>query len=98
MDFELTEEQKMLKTMVRELCVKEIEPLAAEIDENCLYPAENIKKLAELGLIGLPFPEEYAGGGGTPVDFALVRFGRRRSAKRINPCKIKKVHLIHTPY
>ena len=72
MDFELTEEQKMLKTMVRDLCTKELDPLAAEIDENCLYPAENIKKLAELGLIGLPFPEQYAGGGGTPVDFAIV--------------------------
>ncbi len=58
--------------MVRDLCTKDFEPLAAEIDENCLYPAENIKKLADLGLIGLPFPEQYAGGGGSSVDFALV--------------------------
>ena len=54
MDFELTEEQKMLKTMVRDLATKELEPVAAEVDEQSLYPAENVQKLADLGLIGLP--------------------------------------------
>ncbi|MCZ6818335.1 MAG: acyl-CoA dehydrogenase [Calditrichaeota bacterium] len=68
---EFTEEQLMLRDMVREFAQKEIEPLAAEIDETCEYPLENIKKMAELGLLGLPFPEEYGGAGMDTISLAL---------------------------
>jgi len=72
MDFELNEEQKMLKSMIRDFATKEIEPSAAQIDEDASFPAENVRKMAELGLMGIPFPEEYGGSGGGPLEFVLV--------------------------
>ena len=72
MDFSLTEEQKMLKTMVRDFATKELEPIAAQIDEEASFPAESVRKMAELGLMGVPFPEEYGGSGGGPLEFAIV--------------------------
>jgi len=69
---EFTEEQLMLRDMVREFAKNEIEPLAAEIDETCEYPMQNIKKMAELGLLGIPFPEEYGGAGMDSVSLALA--------------------------
>ena len=72
MDFSLTEDQKMLRTMVRDFAEKELEPIAAQIDEEASYPAESIKKMAELGLMGIPFPEEYGGSGGGAVGFAIA--------------------------
>ncbi len=72
MDFALTEDQKMLKTMVREFADKELEPIASQIDEEARFPAENVKKMAELGLMGIPFPEEYGGSGGGALSFAIA--------------------------
>jgi len=72
MDFSLTEEQKMLKTMVRDFAEKEIEPVAAQIDEEARFPAEQIKKLAELGLPGVSFPEQCGGGGGGKMEEVIV--------------------------
>ena len=72
MDFSLTEEQKMLKAMVRDFATRELEPVAAQIDEEAIFPAESVKKMAELGLMGVPFPEEYGGSGGGPLEFAIV--------------------------
>ncbi len=72
MDYLLTEEQKMLKAMVRDFAEKELEPVAAQVDEESMYPAENVKKMAELGLMGVPFPEKYGGSGGGEVSFVLV--------------------------
>ena len=53
MDFELSEDQKMLKTMVRDFVTKEVKPIAARVDEEDWVPIENIKKMAELGLMGI---------------------------------------------
>jgi len=72
MDFELTEEQKMLRAMVRDFAEKDLEPVAAEIDKETKYPAEIIRKIAELGLMGIPFPEEYGGSGGGALSFAIA--------------------------
>jgi butyryl-CoA dehydrogenase len=72
MDFSLTEEQKMLKTMAREFAEKEIEPIAAQMDQEAKYPAELISKMAEIGFIGLHFPEKYGGGGGGKVEEIIV--------------------------
>lgn len=72
MDFSLTEDQKMLKTMVRDFAEAELEPIAAQIDEEARFPAESIKKMAKLGLMGIPFPEEYGGSGGGPIGFAIA--------------------------
>ncbi len=72
MDFSLTEEQKMLKTMVQDFATKELEPIAAEIDEESRFPAESVKKMAELGLTGIGLPEEYGGSGSGATALCLV--------------------------
>jgi len=72
MDFTFTEEQKMLKTMVEDFAAKELEPIAAQIDEEARFPAESIQKMAGLGLMGLGFPEEYGGSGGGTTEFCIA--------------------------
>ena len=72
MDFELTEDQKMLKAMVRDFATKELEPIAAEIDEEARFPAESFKRMAELGLTGLSISEEYGGAGGGETELAII--------------------------
>lgn len=69
---EFTDEQLMLRDMVREFAKNEIEPKAAEIDETCEFPLNNLKKMAELGLLGIPFPEEYGGAGMDTISLALA--------------------------
>ncbi|WP_197414390.1 acyl-CoA dehydrogenase family protein, partial [Bacillus sp. FJAT-29937] len=64
MNFELTNEQQMLKEMVRDFAEKEIKPYAKEVDETSQMRYETFKKLGELGLLGIPFPEKYGGAGG----------------------------------
>jgi len=71
MDFELTEEQKMFQTMVHDFCTKEIEPYAAEWDETGKFPHETVKKMADIGLCGVHFPEKY-GGSGDEVTFVIA--------------------------
>lgn len=63
MPYLLTDEQKMMRDMVRKLAQNEIAPRAAEIDRERRFPRENIEKMAELGLMGVPIPEEYGGAG-----------------------------------
>jgi butyryl-CoA dehydrogenase len=72
MDFSLTEEQKMLQTMAREFAEKEIEPIAAQMDQEGKFPAELIGKMADIGFIGLHFPEKYGGGGCGKLDEIIV--------------------------
>ncbi len=61
MDFELLEEQKLLVQTVREFAAQELEPVAAENDRERKYPAEALKKAAELGFMGLTIPSEFGG-------------------------------------
>ena len=72
MDFSLTEDQKMLRAMVRDFAAKELEPVAAQIDETGEFPAEQVRKIADLGLMGLTIPEEYGGSGKGRVDFCIA--------------------------
>ena len=58
MDFSLTEDQKMLKTMVRDFAEAEVEPTASQIDEEARFPVESIKKAAKIRLTGVGFPED----------------------------------------
>jgi len=71
-DFELTDEQRMIRDMVREVAQTEFAPRAAEIDEQARFPTENFERLAEMGLMGLPIPEEYGGGGADTASYALA--------------------------
>jgi alkylation response protein AidB-like acyl-CoA dehydrogenase len=72
MDFELNEEQRLVRTMVRDLAQSEFAPRAAEVDKSEEFPADNIRQLAELDLMGLPYPEAYGGGGGDYFSYALA--------------------------
>ena len=63
MDIELTEEQQMIRDMIYDLAEKHIKPKAAERDVTGEFPADVIKKLAELNLLGICVPEEYGGAG-----------------------------------
>jgi len=72
MDFELNEEQRMVRDMVHDFAQKEVAPRAALVDKTEEFPAENIRQMAELGLLGLPYPEEYGGGGGDYLSYAIA--------------------------
>ena len=72
MDFELSEEQLLIQEMVREFAMAEVAPIAAEIDHNHRFPEELIPKLAEAGLMGVPYPEEFGGAGADYLSFAIV--------------------------
>lgn len=72
MDFELSQEQKMIRQAVREFAEKEIAPKARHVDETGEFPAETFRKMGELGLMGIPFPEEYGGAGADTLSAALA--------------------------
>ncbi|GEN44302.1 acyl-CoA dehydrogenase [Alkalibacillus haloalkaliphilus] len=72
MNFQLTEEQQMLRKMVRDFAVNEVEPTAAERDEEERFDREIFDKMAELGLTGIPWPEEYGGIGSDFVSYVIA--------------------------
>ncbi len=72
MNLEFTEEQKMVQTAVREFAQNEIAPLAREYDEAEKFPRQQLKGLAELGLLGMIIPQEYGGAGFDSVSYALA--------------------------
>lgn len=72
MNFELTKEQLMIQEMVRDFAEREIKPFAREHDENATFPIETFKKMGELGLLGIPFPEEYGGSGGDTISYVIA--------------------------
>ena len=68
----LTEDHLQIRELVREFAAKEVAPLARELDEKKRFPQETIPKLAELGLLGVPFPSEYGGAGLDHVAYVIV--------------------------
>ena len=62
MDFRLTSEQEALRKKAADFAKEYVEPVAAELDVNAQFPHENVKRMAELGFLGLPIPKEYEGG------------------------------------
>ncbi|QDU66534.1 acyl-CoA dehydrogenase [Engelhardtia mirabilis] len=69
---ELTEDQRMIRDMVREFAQAEVAPIAHEIDEEHRFPVEIWNKIVELGLPGIPFSEEYGGSGGGTLAYAIA--------------------------
>jgi alkylation response protein AidB-like acyl-CoA dehydrogenase len=72
MDFALTEEQQMVRDMARKFAETEIKPKAAELDEKHEHPAEIVRQLGELKMMGIAVPEEYGGGGMDYVSYVLA--------------------------
>ena len=72
MDFDLTEEQRLVRDTARDFATREIAPKAAEIDKSGRWPAEIVAKMAELGFLGVAIPQEYGGAGLDSLTYALV--------------------------
>ena len=72
MDFNLTEQEKMLQSLAKDFAGKEVAPRAAEIDRSGEFPIDLAKKIGKNGFQGLPYPEKYGGSGAGYVSFILV--------------------------
>ena len=72
MDFDLSEEHELLRRTVRDFAEQRIAPVAEELDREHRFPYDVVSELAELGLMGIPFPEEYGGGGGDTVAYTVA--------------------------
>ena len=71
MDFVLSKEHEMARTLFREFAEKEVKPLAAEIDETERFPTETVDKLKKYGFLGIPFPKEVGGQGCDTLTYVM---------------------------
>ena len=72
MHFDLTDEQQQIRRLVRDFADGEVRPVAEELDREKRFPYEIVAKLGELGLMGIPYPEEYGGGGADNLSYAIA--------------------------
>jgi short/branched chain acyl-CoA dehydrogenase len=72
MDFDLTDEQRAVQRLVRDFAEGEVRPVAEELDREKRFPYEIVESLGKLGLMGIPYPEEYGGGGADNLSYALA--------------------------
>jgi short/branched chain acyl-CoA dehydrogenase len=72
MDFDLSPDHELIRRTVREFAEGEVAPVAEELDRTKSFPYEIVSKLGELGLMGIPFPEEYGGSGGDTLAYVLA--------------------------
>ena len=71
MDFSLSKEHEMARTLFREFAENEAKPLAIEVDENEKFPRETVDKMAKYGFLGIPVPKQYGGQGCDPLTYVL---------------------------
>jgi short-chain 2-methylacyl-CoA dehydrogenase len=72
MQFDLTDEHRAIQRLVRDFAQQEVRPVAEELDREKRFPYEIVAKLGELGLMGIPYPEEYGGGGADTLSYVLA--------------------------
>jgi alkylation response protein AidB-like acyl-CoA dehydrogenase len=72
MDFDLSPDHELIRRTVREFAIGEVAPVAEELDRTKSFPYEIVAQLGKLGLMGIPFPEEYGGGGGDTLAYVLA--------------------------
>ncbi|HZN89523.1 MAG TPA: acyl-CoA dehydrogenase family protein [Thermoleophilaceae bacterium] len=72
MHFELAEEQQAIRALVRDFADAEVRPVAEELDRTKAFPYAIVAKLGELGLMGIPYPEEFGGGGADNLSYAIA--------------------------
>ena len=71
MDFTLSKEHEMARTLFHDFAQKEVKPLAQEVDETESFPRETVEKMAKIGFLGIPVPKEYGGQGCDPLAYAM---------------------------
>ena len=71
MNFTLSKEHEMARTLFHEFAEKEVKPLAQEVDETEQFPKETVEKMGKLGFLGIPVPKEYGGQGCDPLAYAM---------------------------
>jgi len=71
-DFDLSDEQRLLRETVREFALSEVAPVAGELDRTKSFPYEIVSRMADLGLMGIPYPEEVGGSGGDTLSYAIA--------------------------
>ena len=71
MDFTLSKEHEMARTLFRDFAENEVKPLAQEVDEEERFPRETVEKMARYGFLGIPVPREYGGQGADPLTYAM---------------------------
>jgi short-chain 2-methylacyl-CoA dehydrogenase len=71
-NFELSDEQRLLRETVRDFARREVAPVAEELDREKRFPYEIVEKMGALGLMGIPFPQEYGGGGADTLSYVLA--------------------------
>src|SRR5213596_646541 len=72
MNFDLSDDHRLIQETVRDFAEGEVAPVAEELDRTKSFPYEIVQKLGDLNLMGIPFPEEYGGGGGDTLAYALA--------------------------
>lgn len=72
MDFSLSEQQNLFHEMIKDFATKEVQPIAAEIDEEERFPQETVEKMAKIGLFGIPVPQEWGGAGGDNLMYTIA--------------------------
>ncbi|MBI4768037.1 MAG: acyl-CoA dehydrogenase family protein [Deltaproteobacteria bacterium] len=86
MNFDLTDEQTMIRNMARDFAQEIIRPRAEKMDETGEYPYEILQKMAELGMMGIPFPETWGGSGGDWVGYHLCLEEISRGDSSVGAC------------
>src|SRR3954454_4103644 len=72
MNFDLSDDHRLIQRTVRDFADHEVAPVAEELDRTKAFPYEIVRKMGGLGLMGIPFPEEYGGGGADTLTYALA--------------------------
>ena len=72
MDFDLSDDHALVQSTVRDFAQARVAPVAGELDRTKSFPYEIVRELGELGLMGIPFPEEYGGGGADTLAYVLA--------------------------
>ena len=98
MNFDLTDEQKAIQALCREFAREVVAPAAETLDREARFPYEIVSRMAELGLLGLPFPERYGGAGADTVSYALAVMEIARADASVAITLAAHVSLGATPF
>ena len=98
MDFDLSDDQRAIQSLCREFAQEEVRPIAEHHDATATFPYDVVHKMAKLGLMGLPFPEEYGGAGADTVSYALAVMEISRGDASVGITMAAHVSLGSTPF